>query len=107
MFRVETTNLTSGHLQIDIADVRLVVHWGAPRNHLWYWQEVGRAGRDGKPSLAFVYPYGRSLVVVRGAVQNADVLHTTSYFGIIEAVVDVNMRCQHVTDGCLPFKPNK
>ncbi|KAH3720270.1 hypothetical protein DPMN_063167 [Dreissena polymorpha] len=50
MFRVENTNLTSGHLQIDIADVRLVVHWGAPRNPLSYWQEVRReAGLGNRP----------------------------------------------------------
>ncbi|KAH3790828.1 hypothetical protein DPMN_169036 [Dreissena polymorpha] len=51
-------NITSG----SFSDICLVVHWGAPRSHLSYWQEVGREGRDRNLSLAVVYPYGRSLV---------------------------------------------
>ncbi|KAH3708255.1 hypothetical protein DPMN_067702 [Dreissena polymorpha] len=35
-------------LGIDIPDVRLVVHWGAPRSILAYWQEICRA--------VFAYP---------------------------------------------------
>ena len=31
---------------VNIPDVDIVVHWGAPRSFLGYWQEVGRAGRS-------------------------------------------------------------
>ncbi|XP_052249596.1 ATP-dependent helicase wrn-1-like [Dreissena polymorpha] len=48
-------------LGIDIPDVRLVVHWGAPRSILAYWQEICRAGRDGDPALAVVFAYPRSI----------------------------------------------
>jgi ATP-dependent DNA helicase RecQ len=37
---------------LDIADVRLVIHWQQPASAEDYLQEFGRAGRDGKPALA-------------------------------------------------------
>ena len=40
---------------IDIGDVRRVIHWGISTDSLCYWQEIGRAGRDGEPAEAFMY----------------------------------------------------
>jgi ATP-dependent DNA helicase RecQ len=40
---------------LDVPDVRLVVHWQHPASVEDYLQEFGRAGRDGKPSLAVLF----------------------------------------------------
>ena len=34
-------------MRVDVKGVKRVVHWGGSKNALSYWQEVGRAGRDG------------------------------------------------------------
>lgn len=52
-------------LGVDKADVRLVLHADLPRSLEAYYQEFGRAGRDGSPALAALLFAPRDVVVQR------------------------------------------
>ena len=40
---------------IDKPDIRMVVHWGAPKTVEDYYQQIGRAGRDGGPATCVMF----------------------------------------------------
>lgn len=56
---------------IDKADVRLVIHLDLPENVESYYQEAGRAGRDGSRAFAVVLYQDADISNLRGKVEQA------------------------------------
>ena len=60
---------------IDRADVRAVIHLGPPGSVEAYYQEVGRAGRDGEPAIGLLMVSARDLPLRRALLERGSEAH--------------------------------
>ena len=65
-------NTTAFGLGINVPDIRLVLHFNLPLSAIDYYQQIGRAGRDGKKSHAMLLYHPDDIGLNQYVLKNED-----------------------------------
>ncbi|KAA1036921.1 RecQ family ATP-dependent DNA helicase [Macrococcus equipercicus] len=66
---VSTVKLGMGY---DKSDIGFVIHFQLPQNLIAYYQQIGRAGRDGSPSLALLLHGDEDEEIIKSFIEGAN-----------------------------------
>ncbi|CAM1504770.1 Fc.00g023610.m01.CDS01 [Cosmosporella sp. VM-42] len=91
---------TAFGMGIDKNNVRFVVHWRIPKSFEGYYQEAGRAGRDGNASYCFLY-YSREDLERVNRMIRSDVKDGSSsnFQARLKSLQSLALYCEN-TDSC-------
>ena len=74
---------------INKSNVRTVIHYGCPKNLESYYQEIGRAGRDGKESNCYLYYSTKDFIIQQRFVSD---IADHAYRAVRERLLDIMIK---------------